>query len=408
MLLTLLKRSLGNQKRSVAVMAVAVAVGTALAASLLTLSLDISSKVSKELRSFGANIVIRPKVTGLAGLAEQRRYLREEDIATAKAVTFWRHNIAAMAPVLLMQSGPDVPVLGTWYGHPLSIPGEPRPFVTGMDTVMPWWRIEGAWPRNSREVLAGSALAASRGLHTGDQVTIRQRVFRISGILTTGGKEEEMLVGDLSLVQELFGLPGRVSHVFVSALTTPMDDFAFRDPKTMTRREYEKWYCTGYVTSIARQLEEVFAGSAAVPVWPVAETEGQVLNRIETVIALLVALAVLAASLSVSATMIMTVLRRTEEIALMKAIGAGSAGTAAIFLAEAVVVGAAGGLGGYLLSIGLTAYIGRAVFGTALEQNSLLLPVCTVIAALISMLGVYLPVRRAMKIRPAVALKGAQ
>lgn len=409
MLLILLKQSLINQKRSMAVMVVAVAVGTALAASLLTLSLDITAKVSKELRSFGANIIVRPKVSELAGLAGQQRFLREADIVKAKAVIFWRHNIIGLAPVLEVKDETSgIPVLGTWYGHPLPVPGEDKPFVTGMDVVMPWWTVDGSWPRDGQEVLAGGVIAAERGMRIGDRVTIRGRTLRISGIVKTGGKEERMLVGNLALVQDLFDMPGRMTQVLVSAFTTPMDAFAYKDPQTMTQREYEKWYCTGYVTSIAKQLEEVFAGSSAGPVWPVAESEGQVLTRLETLVALLVALSLCAAALSVSTTMIVSVIRRTEEVALMKAIGAGSGSTALIFLAEAALVGVAGGLAGYLLSLGLTDYIGQAVFGASLEQKIILLPVCTVIAVLIAMLGVFLPVRRALLIKPAAALKGAQ
>ncbi|MHB8846736.1 MAG: ABC transporter permease [Nitrospirota bacterium] len=409
MLLILLKQSLLNQKRSMAVMIVSVAVGTALAASLLTLSLDISAKVSKELRSFGANIVVRPKVSELAGLAGQQRFLREADIVKAKAVIFWRHNIIGIAPVLEVQDeASGIPVLGTWYGHSLPVPGEERPFVTGMDSVMPWWTVEGSWPRNDQEVLAGGVIAAERGMHIGDAVTLRGRQLLVSGILQTGGREEGMLVGNLALVQDLFHLPGRVTLVLVSAFTTPMDAFAYKDPKTMTQKEYEKWYCTGYVTSIAKQLEEAFAGSSAGPVWPVAESEGQVLARLEMLVALLVALSLCAAALSVSTTMIVSVLRRTEEVALMKAIGAGSGSTALIFLAEAALAGTAGGGAGYVLSLGLTDYLGQAVFGASLEQKIILLPVCTVIAVLIAMLGVFLPVRRALLIKPAVALKGAQ
>ena len=58
-------------------------------------------------------------------------------------------------------------------------------------------------------------------------------------------------------------------------------------PHTMSQTEYEKWYCTGYVTSIAKQLEEVFLGSTSRPIWPVAETEGKVLGRLKLLIYLL-------------------------------------------------------------------------------------------------------------------------
>lgn len=408
MLLSIIKRSFINQKKAMAVMIVSVAVGTAIAASLLSLSFDIASKVSKELRSYGANIVVQPKVTGLAGVSGQKRYLREEDVVKAKTI-FWRHNIIGVVPVLTVRDEKlDVTVLGTWYRKIVPVPGEKKGFDTGVATVMPWWSIDGKWPQAENEVLAGVSLARKRGLKENETIVIKGKPFRISGLLNTGGKEDNMLVGELATIQRLTGLEGKISRVFVSALTTPMDEFAYKDPDTMTKKEYEKWYCIGYVTSIAKQLEDerVFAGATARPIWPVAETEGKILNRLELLIVLLTAVSLLAAALGVSTTMIMSLLRRTDEVALMKAVGADTMQTVAIFLSEALIIGIAGGAVGYLLSLGISGYLGYQVFGAALQQKGILLPISMGVSVAISLLGVYLPIRRALSISPAIVLKG--
>jgi len=391
-------------------MIVSVAVGTAIAASLLSLSFDIASKVSKELRSYGANIIVQPKVAGLAGVSGQKRYLREEDIVKAKTI-FWRHNILGVVPVLMVRDDKlDVTLLGTWYQKTVPVPGEKAGFDTGALSVMPWWSIDGKWPLPGDELLAGVSLAQKRGLAVKDTIAVKGRLFKITGILNTGGKEDDMLVGELATIQRLFGLEGRVSQVFVSALTTPMDAFAYKDPETMTKKEYEKWYCTGYVTSIAKQLEDekVFAGSLARPIWPVAEAEGKILNRLELLIVLLTAVSLCAAALGVSTTMIMSLLRRTDEVALMKAVGADTMQTITIFLTEALIIGLAGGSVGYVLSLGISGYLGYAVFGTALQQKGILLPISMAVSVVISMMGVYLPIRRALAISPAIVLKGGQ
>jgi putative ABC transport system permease protein len=273
---------------------------------------------------------------------------------------------------------------------------------------MPWWSLDGQWPQAENEILAGTGIAERKGLKPGKQVSIMGRSFIITGILITGAREDDMLVGELAVVQRLADLPGKVSKVFVSALTTPMDDFAYKDPLAMTRKEYEKWYCTGYVTSISKQLEEVFAGSSARPIWPVAETEGRVLNRLELLIVLLTAISLLAAALGISTTMIMSLLKRTEEVALMKGLGANAFQTVTIFLTEALLVGLAGGVAGYLLSLGISSYLGQQVFGTALEQKGILLPISIGVSEIISAMGAYLPIRRALRIRPAIVLKGGQ
>ena len=94
-----MKQSFTKQKKAMALMVISVAMGTAVSASLITISLDIKSKVTRELRSFGANITIEPKVEGMADLAGQKRFLREEDLPKAKAI-FWRHNIVGVVPYL--------------------------------------------------------------------------------------------------------------------------------------------------------------------------------------------------------------------------------------------------------------------------------------------------------------------
>jgi putative ABC transport system permease protein len=411
MLLTLLKQSFVNQKRAMSLMIISVAMGTAVSASLITVALDIQGKVSRELRSFGANIMVEPRIEGIADLAGQRRYLREEDVVKAKTI-FWRHNIIGVSPFLeekseLRYQGAKIPVLavGAWFRKELPLPGEAAPFPAGIETVSPWWEVEGDGPGGG--VLLGVSLASEVGAGRGDTVMVDGRPFVVSGTLSTGGKEDWQLFMDLEVLQELKGSEGRISRVMVSALTTPMDDFAYKDPETMTKAEYEKWYCTGYVTSIAKQLEEVFRDSRVKPVWQVAETEGQVLGRLTILVYLLTAATLLASALGMSTTMAASLLRRVEEIGLMKSLGADSLRVILIFLSEALVIGAVGGIVGFALSTAVSHYIGVKVFEATILRRELLLPIALLSAFTISSLGSFLPIRRALRVKPAVVLKEA-
>lgn len=414
MLLKIIQKSFLNQKKAMTLMIVSIAVGTALAASLITISFEINGKVSKELRSFGANIIVEPKIEGLADISGQKRYLRSEDIIKAKTI-FWRHNILGVAPFLetearLTSGGKtmEVSLIGGWYEKELPLPGENKTFPAGIKTVSPWWYLSGAWPDSKGGLVVGASLAAQLNIKTGDGISVDGKDMIVTGLLETGGPEDGQVFSDLEEVQKLKGLDGKITRIFVSALTTPMDAFAYKDPGAMSRLEYEKWYCTGYVTSIAKQIEDVFSGSKAKPVWQVAETEGKVLERLKILIYLLCLTALTASAIGVSTTMIMTLLRRTEEIGLMKAIGAGRGSIITIFLTEGIIIGLAGGLAGYLLSIGATHYIGSAVFDTALEQRAILLPIALVNALVIAVAGTILPIQRALKIRPSLVLKGAE
>lgn len=414
MLLNIITRSFLNQKKAMALMIVSVAVGTALIASLINISLEIEGKVSKELRSFGANILIEPKIEGLADISGQKRYLRQEDIIKAKTI-FWRNNILGMAPFLdakaevkIGERIEQVDVAGMWYEKQLPLPGEKKKFLAGTNTVFPWWHINGEWPVSTGTVAAGSGLSERFRIKKGDALQVDGRDFIVSGIFETGGGEESWLLMDLRSLQELKNMDGKVSRVFISALTKPMDDFAYRDPDSMNQTEYEKWYCTGYVTTIASQLEEVFAGSTAKPVWKVAGTEGRVLGKLNLLIYILSFIILIAAALSVSTTMIMSLLRRVEEIGLMKAVGADSTKILIIFLSEGLIIGLIGGVFGYLLSTAAVEFIGSTVFNSGFEQRAELFLLAVGSAVLISIIGTVIPVRRALKIRPGIALKGAE
>ncbi len=388
--------------------------GTAIASSLIVISMEIGGRVSRELRAFGANILVEPEIEGMADLSGQRRYLRYEDIVRAKTI-FWRHNIVGIAPFLetdaeITSNGKSekVGLIGSWYYKELPLPGETGTFPVGIKTVSPWWSLSGKWSDSADNIVIGSSIASEFSVKPGDRIDVDGTPLKISGTLDSGGIEDRQIFMDLESLQRLKGAGGKISKVLVSALTAPMDTFAYRDPASMSKAEYEKWYCTGYVTSIAKQIEDVFKGSKARPIWQVAGTEGKVLKRLKVLVYLLCLMTLAASTLGVSTTMIMGLVQRKEEIGLMKALGAGSEKIALIFVTEGIMIGLAGGLFGYLLSVGASQYIGTKVFGIALEQRAMLLPMTMAGAACVSIAGTVLPIKKAMEVRSAVILKGEQ
>jgi len=397
-----------------ALMIASVAVGTALAASLITISFEISGKVSKELRAFGANILVEPAVEGLADITDQKRYLNEDEILKVKTI-FWRHNILGISPFLetderisFRGNTREVKLVGAWYEKELPVPGEKKTFKTGISTVSPWWAIEGKWPGSENEIIVGITLASEMGIIQGDEVKAGDRSLRVTGILDTGGPEDSQVFMELETLQVFKDMQGKISKAYVSALTRPMDEFAYKDPDTMTPTEYEKWYCTGYVTSISKQVEEVFGGSKAKPIWKVAGTEGNVLGKLEILTYLLCIIALIASALGVSTTMIMSLLRRSEEIGLMKALGAARSRIITIFITEGFFIGLLGGILGYIVSIAVSQYIGVHVFNTALEQRGYLMLIAIASAIFIALAGTILPIKRALHIKPSIVLKEAR
>ena len=209
----------------------------------------------------------------------------------------------------------------------------------------------------------------------------------------------------LEVLERLTGRAGQVDAIEVGALTKPEDAFARKDPSKMNPDEYDRWYCTPYITSIAHQIDEVLPMAVAHPIRRVADNEGQVLNRVRGLM-LLIALAALAtAALTVWSVMATTVLERRYEIAIMEATGAGSGVIIALLGAEVAIQGALGGLIGALAGARLSGAVTQTVFGVHGEAPAALVPLVVVVATAVALAGAAQPLRRALALEPAEILR---
>ncbi|WP_016586339.1 ABC transporter permease, partial [Yersinia pestis] len=165
----------------------------------------------------------------------------------------------------------------------------------------------------------------------------------------SGGEEEGRLVLPLAAVQSLLGLPGKVQAVRVSALTVPENELSRKardNLEALNAEEYDLWYCTAYVSSIAHQLEEAISGSVVRPIWQVAASEGVVIEKIQLLLAVVTLAALIAAAMGIASLMTSTIMERAKEIGLMKALGARQWQILMLFYLEAAISGLMGGVAG--------------------------------------------------------------
>jgi putative ABC transport system permease protein len=426
MFLRLLFESFRRQKRRKSVALLAIALGMSIATAMIAVGNDIGDKINQELRSLGANLVITPIEdtldVNIGGVnlkpASEGAVIPEEDLIKMKGI-FWGHNIKGFAPFLsdkknIETRGGEVnaELIGTYFAQPLRH-GDDQ-FSTGVRTVNPWWKVEGEWPQDygnwpeqlPPDVLAGSKLARQAGLNIGDQIQVSGRKLRISGILDTGGAEDQAIVAPLHIVQAILGQPNAVQRVTVSALTKPEDAFARKDPDKLSPAVRERWYCSPYANSIAYQLRQALPNVRVEQIRPVEQNQGKVLSRVTGLMLLLSLAALLAAALAVSAAMAATILERRQEVGLMKSLGAGNSAVASLFLTEAAFLAIAGGLIGFLAGAVLAHRIGQSIFGSAIVVHPVVLAVVLFGAVLVTFLGSAGAVRKAMQFDPAVVLRG--
>jgi putative ABC transport system permease protein len=419
MFVRLVYESFRRQKRRKLLAGAAITLGVTVATAMIAVATDIGDKINRELRTIGANLVVTPQEDSLdveiGGVnlkpPTDGAFLDEADLPKIKGI-FWHNNITGFAPMLPIsveteQSGKplDVTLLGTYFAKRVSFGTDE--FTTGVRSTHPWWKVSGAWPDDaSQNLLLGERLALRLGRKSGDEITIAGRQLRVSGILSTGGAEDDEVVAPLALAQAIMGRPGAVRRVYVSALTKPEDAFGRRDPKSMSGAVYDRWYCTPYPQAIAFQLAEAIPHSHAEQVRQVSQNEGAVLTRIEGLIFLITLAALFASALAVSAAMATTVFERRAEVGLMKALGAGKLAVASIFFAEATLLALLGGLVGFAAGAELAHQIGHSIFNSEISISPVLLPVILAIAVIVTFGGSAAAIRRAVGLDPVFALRG--
>jgi putative ABC transport system permease protein len=417
MFLRLLYESFRRQKRRKLLAGIAIALGVGVATAMISVATNVGDKINRELRSYGANLVVTPQEDTLdveiGGVnlkpPSDGAYLNEADLPKIEGM-FWRNNIlgfSPMLPVTVKMAGENnqVTLLGTYFAKQITYGKDT--FTTGVRTTHPWWKVDGAWPDdNSSDVLLGKDLAAKLGLGTGARIEIADRKHRVAGILSTGNEQDQQIVAPLHVAQGILGRPGAVRRIYVSALTKPEDALARRDPRSLSPEMYDRWYCSPYPQSIAYQLQEAIPHSHAEQIRQVAQTEGTVLSRITGLMLLVTLAALLASALAVSAAMATAIFERRAEVGLMKALGAGNLVVAALFFAEATLLALIGGGAGFLGGAVLADEIGRSIFGSQIMIQPVLLPVVLGIAIIVTFAGSAAAIRRAVKFDPVYALRG--
>ena len=294
----------------------------------------------------------------------------------------------------------------------MAIPSGGGVFSTGVAATNPGWQVDGRWFRDDsgHEVVVGANFARRAGIKAGQMLDIRaagaNAQLMVTGIVSTGGQEDDAILAPLAIAQQLSGKPAQYRRLLVSALTKPEDTFSQRDPRSMNPAEFDRWYCSPYISSISRQIQEQLPGVSVRPIRQVAEGEGQILSRVQSLMWLVTFAALLAAALAVASTAGTTVLERTAEVALMKALGARRSLVGAFFLGEQWFMAIVGGLLGYAAGMGLAHAVGQSIFGVSPSTRLILLPVILGIAAAVATAGSLLPLRKVMRLDPAPALRG--
>jgi putative ABC transport system permease protein len=363
--------------------------------------------MSRELRRYGPNLLITPAQTGRSTGAGAPTL--DED--TVRSLTTALRapgstSAPAISPVLIASGRVRPPSRAEAEALPAQglpsdagerdLPAAAAAIIgadfAALKRVYPSWHVQGAWPDESGgECLAGEALAQRAGLAPGRRALVQvgsaegaaKLACRISGVISTGEVEDQELFVPLGALQERTGLGGRVSLAAVS-VDGGIDA----------------------VSAAAAQAQRLLPAASARPLRQIAAAQGAILGKLQRMMVLLTAVVLVLTSLCLVTTLMAIVVERQSEIGLMRSLGAADLEILEMFLGEVGLLGLLGSAIGIALGAAGAYFIGARLFGAAITPRAEVIPMVIAISLGLCLLSVLIPLRRALSVQPAAALRG--
>jgi ABC-type antimicrobial peptide transport system permease subunit len=249
--------------------------------------------------------------------------------------------------------------------------------------------------------------------------------FRISGVLNSKPKEGAGQGGRIGLMSgAAIYVPLRTARQWTIDHRNPMGQVALalaRQSGQLGQNDTEGYFSAVVrvndpvsLTGVRKRLTDL--GFASFSIVDELEQIRTVFLILDSVLGLLGGISLLVASFGIANTMIMSILERTREIGIMKAIGAEDREIKLIFFVEAAVIGLCGGVIGVFCAWGIDALANRLAYRFILKPQGAsfvdffalppwLLAGAVLFALAVSVLAALYPAARAARIDPVRALR---
>ena len=372
MYLKMITSSLIRRRSRMLVALLAIAIGSTVLSGLLTIYYDIPRQMGTVFRSYGANVIFLP--------AESESKITQEQIGTIKQVID-SEKLVGFAPYIYQSAKVNE--------QPYMIAATD---FENAKSNSPYWLIRGDWPHNKKEVLIGHEISRNIELSVGDtfivntpkpngDVTVNE--CTVSGIVTTGGVEEEFIFMSLEDIKGIIGYD---------------DQFDVIECSIDGNQEYLK--------SIADTVSKQVSGIMPRLVKRVTESQDVVLNKLQALVWIVTIIVLFLTMICVTTTMMAVVAERRKEIGLKKALGASNSSVVKDFMGEAVMLGLIGGILGVVLGYVFADNVSISVFAREVSFPVQLAPFTVIASIIITIVSCLFPVRATVDIDPALVLRG--
>ena len=368
MLFHFMLRSLKGRKSRVVIALLAITLGNIVVAGLLNVYSSMDENMSRELRSYGANLV-------LTSSQPTDSFIDVDKIEQVNPFIPPDKRIGA-APILYSKGkidDTDVEVIGIE--------------LDNIRAVAPYWNIEGEQSKlDSEQVLIGTGLAQSLQVRIGNQITVqvneKLQSLQVVGIVSTGSVEDQQLFRNLTDVQTSQNQPGVVSYVLYSVVGDENE-----------------------LNELIQKTEEQVPGVSFSPVKQIVQAEGKVLVKIISIVSFFVLLILGSAFLCVLSTLLAMISERKKEIGLKKALGATDKIIAREFLLESMWIAVLGSVLGWGVGWFFARWVAMAVFQVEVDYEVYSFFVVLLLSIVMVLAAAWIPLKKLAQVNPAVVLK---
>lgn len=366
--------SLLRRRSRMMIALLAIAIGSTVLSGLLTIYYDIPRQMGTIFRSYGANIIFIPQDASVkisSSVVEKIKNKIQQDKIIGFAPYIYKMTKVHELPYMIASTN-----------------------LEDAKKNSPYWLVRGEWPKNKREVLIGNEISKATEISIGDKFVIntpKENGIKgdevtteciATGIVTTGGIEEEFVFMGLEDIKDIVGYN---------------DKFDVIEGSIDGNQEY--------LQSIEKDVSSI-QGIKPRLVKRLTESQDVVLNKLQALVWIVTIIVLFLTMICVTTTMMAVVAERKKEIGLKKALGASNKSVVGDFMGEAIMLGLFGGILGVGLGYLFADNVSISVFAREVSFPFLLAPATVLIAVILTLVASFVPVHSTVDIDPALVLRG--
>ena len=372
MYIRMITASLLRRRTRMIIALLAITIGAMILSGLVTIYIDVPRQMGAQFRNYGANMIF----TSAEG------DISPEDVRTAVSV-IPSEKLVGLAPYRYETVRiNDRPVMAA------------ATDMEGAKAASPFWAVDGEWPEEGGQIMIGKNVAATYNLKPGKKMTCsylpehedvmdNYMDFTVTGILDTGGNEEDYVYMSFEDMEELTGESTAYDICELSVLAAADE-----------------------LETISQTINSSAPSLTARLIKRVTQSETTVLSKLQALVLLVTVVVLALTMICVGTTMTAVVAERRKEIGLRKALGAGNASIVGEFMGEGMILGAAGGLLGSVFGFIFAQSVSMNVFNSSIILMPWLVPVTIAASILVTGIACLIPIKSATKVDPALVLKG--